>query len=567
MTIPSSAAKYGLGTTFITNFAKVNFPLKGMWIKNADGTWHPVQTGWVAHEDGTWERIYPTPAGVFSPNVSSINSIPYQHYVDQPRSVLVTNTGDYDLVINSIVAYDNINSGQNNYTTVANNFPTSPLLLTPGESTTITTQIFGNVVGNFTGNLAFTMYTGYLGYANVSYPVYANVRPDYADIGSNVSSIANLFYYQGDPAPGGRLTNVAQTVEIINTGNGANLLITNAHSYSGYFSPFNLSAINIGFNFNTFTGNTGNISLAPVGSLNAGTYNDELVIYTNAVNLPRYQIPVTVNVGLVSGHAIYETPGTYTLTVPPHVYSIRVLAVGSGGGGGLSVSNYQVGQGGGGGGGGSGGYSLQTLTVTPGETLTVSIGVPGGTGSKNTSIFYPITSYLWSSFMNSYAVWTDPTGTVPNGRYVTSVRELIIPTSGNYTVSGQVAESMIVSIDNNTVITANSYTTSNTAVVSLSQGIHSIKMLSLKTNGLGGFAVTVQDSMSNIIWTTKSLLDPSAGTDGGGTTITGSFGTVSVAGGAGGGGGYDNTPPPPSWDGGGWGSTGDVSSTDGDGGC
>lgn len=543
----SSAIKYGLGVTYLLQSGSWQ-PLKRMWIRNIDNSWHTVKTGWVCRSDGNWERIYPTPRGIFTPNIASITSIPYQHYADQTRSVLVTNTGDFDLIINSIVAFDSVG----NFTTVANNFPASPLMLTPNTSTTVSTQIFGNVAGNFSGNLSFTLFTGYLGYANVSYPIYANVLPDYAAISSNVSLVANLFYYQGDPATGGKITNAAQTISIVNSGNGANLVITNATSQNGYFAPYNLTANTLGFNFNTFTGNTANITVAPVGSLSAGTYSDALIVTSNANNFGSYKIPVTVDVGLASGHAIYETPGTYTLTVPPHVYSIQVLVVGSGGGGGLSISNYQVGQGGSGGGGGSGGYSLQTLSVTPGETLTVTIGVPGGTGSLNVNIFYVATNYSWSSFMNSYAVWFTPNSPTPVGRYVSSKRELIVPTTGNYTITGQAASNMIVSIDGTQVLTAVSSTTSNTAVISLLQGIHSINMLSINNGGVGGFALTVQDSGSNLVWSTRSLLNPTAGTSGGATTLTGSFGTVSVAGGAGGNGGYDDTPPPPSpwinWD-------------------
>ena len=561
---PNSSIKYGLGLTYLNNNSTNWQPLKGMWI-NQRNNWSPVKTGWLMTQDGTWERIYPTPRGVFGTNIASINPTPYQHYADQTRSVLVTNVGDFDLVINSIVAFDSVG----NFTTVANNFPASPLLLTPNSSTTVSTQIFGNVVGSFTGNLLFTTYTGYLGYGNISYPVYVNVLPDYAAISSNVSSVANLFYYQGDPATGGKITNAAQTVSIVNSGNGANLVITNATSQNGYFAPYNLTANTLGFNFNTFTGNTANITVAPVGSLSAGTYNDALIVTSNATNFGSYKIPVTVNVGLVSGHAVYETPGVYTLTVPPHVYSIRVLVVGSGGGGGLSISNYQVGQGGSGGGGGSGGYSLQTLLVTPGETLTVSIGVPGGTGSLNINIFYVATNSAWSSFMNSYAVWFTPNSPNPVSRYVGSRRELIIPTTGNYTVTGQAASNMIVSIDGNPVLTANSYLTSNTAVVSLSQGLHRIDMQSINNGGVGGFALTVQDSGSNLVWSTRSLLDPTAGTTGGSTTLTGSFGTVSVAGGAGGNGGYDDTPPPATsitWDSTGGFDTGPATDGNGTGG-
>lgn len=75
-----------------------------------------------------------------------------------------------------------------------------------------------------------------------------------------------------------------------------------------------------------------------------------------------------------SGSVIYDTAGTQTYTVPAGVTSITVKAWGAGGGGGGGGSS------GGGGNGGGGGYSKATLTVTPGESLTVIVGSGGGAG-------------------------------------------------------------------------------------------------------------------------------------------------------------------------------------------
>ena len=78
------------------------------------------------------------------------------------------------------------------------------------------------------------------------------------------------------------------------------------------------------------------------------------------------------------GQVSFTTPGTYTFAVPPGIHSITVDMIGGGGGGG---GGEEVGGGGGGGGGGSGGYVFgQTLTVVPGETLTIKVG-EGGAGA------------------------------------------------------------------------------------------------------------------------------------------------------------------------------------------
>jgi hypothetical protein len=72
-----------------------------------------------------------------------------------------------------------------------------------------------------------------------------------------------------------------------------------------------------------------------------------------------------------------------TFTVPPNVTTVQVEAVGAGG---LGDRN-------GGGGGGSGAYERVALSVVPGSTYSISIGVSGGTafgGSENTYVYDPI---------------------------------------------------------------------------------------------------------------------------------------------------------------------------------
>lgn len=71
----------------------------------------------------------------------------------------------------------------------------------------------------------------------------------------------------------------------------------------------------------------------------------------------------------------FNTPGTYTFTVPSGVTSITVEAWGAGGGGGN-------GGGGGGNGGGGGGYAKSTFAVTPGSTYYYTVGL-GGLANNN----------------------------------------------------------------------------------------------------------------------------------------------------------------------------------------
>jgi hypothetical protein len=77
----------------------------------------------------------------------------------------------------------------------------------------------------------------------------------------------------------------------------------------------------------------------------------------------------------------YTVPGTYTFVVPSGVSSISAMAVGGGGTG----DDGRSGDGGGGGGsGGSAGY-FNNLPVTPGQSITITVGAGGAvTSVKNT---------------------------------------------------------------------------------------------------------------------------------------------------------------------------------------
>lgn len=75
-----------------------------------------------------------------------------------------------------------------------------------------------------------------------------------------------------------------------------------------------------------------------------------------------------------SAYADKTTAGTDTVTVPAWATRAEVQMVGGGGGGGGSAAGFS------GGGGGAGGYSFGIVAVTPGATLTRTVGA-GGAGS------------------------------------------------------------------------------------------------------------------------------------------------------------------------------------------
>ena len=80
--------------------------------------------------------------------------------------------------------------------------------------------------------------------------------------------------------------------------------------------------------------------------------------------------------GTAQGQQIFTTSGTFT--VPAGVTQVSAVVVGGGGGGGDSTAGDEPGAGGGG-----GGLAYGTFTVTPGESLTVTVGTGGAGGEGN----------------------------------------------------------------------------------------------------------------------------------------------------------------------------------------
>lgn len=119
------------------------------------------------------------------------------------------------------------------------------------------------------------------------------------------------------------------------------------------------------------------------------TNGNDTWVYANEPNL----VPANIisgkticgvtGTGPSHGTQTWNTPGTYQWTVPDGItfLLVQVRGGGGGGGGGYDTSDYYLY---GGGGGGGGGANITTLTVTPGQVLTVVVGA-GGTGGINGS--------------------------------------------------------------------------------------------------------------------------------------------------------------------------------------
>jgi hypothetical protein len=519
MTIPNSAIKYGLGVTYIDNAGTWD-PLKGMWIYNADNTWHPVKTGWVAHNDGTWERIYPTPKGIFNPSTTSLGHSYYQNFPDTGSTLVVTNTGDYDLTINNVVYNDSVG----NYAT---NGPSFPVTITPGSSTPLTFYVTGNILGTYSGNIQFTNYIGYFGYANATINQSVTVIPDYAAISipSGTPSVSTYLNESG-----------SATVTIQNIGNGANLTIASIASQNGYFTASGFTSGNI------IPGSSAQFYVNSVSTLSAGEYVDFAIVSSNANNSAPIKVNITVT--QLNGLQLFTTPGTYYWTVPAHLHKINYLAVGGGGSGGSGVGNY----GGGGGGGGSGGYQESTsVTVTPGETITVVVGDSGDSPTVvGQTTVYPVSDPgAWCSFLNTYGVWVNPNGVDPVGQYQNMTRAWTAPYTGTYAITASADNLVQVFIDEVLLTQSDDYTTTVTTNFSATQGDHKVFLNMLNQGGPAGVAVTIVYNPgpgSILVWSTRTQLNSGLGNAGENTTISGSFGTVAINGGGAGGGATQNPP-------------------------
>ncbi|MEX2398800.1 MAG: glycine-rich domain-containing protein, partial [Candidatus Saccharimonadales bacterium] len=110
---------------------------------------------------------------------------------------------------------------------------------------------------------------------------------------------------------------------------------------------------------------------------------DDLLLRTDLNVLYRYDGTAWQEVGGggVTDHGIEVFEASGTLTVPEGVMSIDAELVGGGGGGaGLDLARYTSG------GGGAGGYSRATITVSPGDEWTVTIGSGASGGASSSSV-------------------------------------------------------------------------------------------------------------------------------------------------------------------------------------
>ena len=110
-----------------------------------------------------------------------------------------------------------------------------------------------------------------------------------------------------------------------------------------------------------------------------------IVVGTSSITFPDSTTQSTAASVSIPGIAVQIFTSSGTFTIPTGVTSLKVYVVGAGGGSGGCIKQTSECYSAAGGGGGSGGYALQFLSgLTPGNTLSVTIG-SGGTAGPSTS--------------------------------------------------------------------------------------------------------------------------------------------------------------------------------------
>jgi hypothetical protein len=206
----------------------------------------------------------------------------------------------------------------------------------------------------------------------------STVKANNAQIGQSVTATNNFTLYQPASPDGTVRLGVgnagATTSDVITATNAGNVTIAGSLTAAS-IAGVTVAVANGGTGQTTYTngqlliGNTTGNTLTKA-TLTAGTG----ISVTNGTGSITIASTVTSLPG-AQGQA-FTSSGTFT--IPSGVTAIKMTIVGGGGAGGAgNAGGYPVG-----GGGGGGGAAIKYLTgLTPGNTLTVTVGAAGGTSS------------------------------------------------------------------------------------------------------------------------------------------------------------------------------------------
>jgi hypothetical protein len=244
----------------------------------------------------------------------------------------------------------------------------------------------------------------------------------------------------------------------------------------------------------------------------------------------------------------------------------------------VGVTAYLWGAGGGGGGndsatggrGSGGGFSTCNFTLNEGDNIKIAIGGPGGPGATGVRGYGSGTAgasltsgplfttrqgsdppafakfaSAYGTFLNTYGVWeSNTTAGIFDRTYVINA-----PLSANYTFTMSSDNIARCFVDGTERFRSDSYVEPYQAIISLSAGLHTVRIYAVNTGGPGSVALTINGGFS-YSGARGGDAGPSgtsgAGGGGGGATVLLLNDViVAVASGGGGGGGGGNRNPAP----------------------
>ena len=263
--------------------------------------------------------------------------------------------------------------------------------ISAGTTSTTTLQVSGDTTGTLVlksndtgsgGTTAITIGTD----QSVNFPVTAqritgdfttatvNSRPAFQTSTANSSTGIYALPSGSSTAASWQAANAADPTNaskiLIATNGSTDVQLVSGINGTGTYLP--LSVFNGGTGRFVF-GTSGQFGIGPVGSVSYGT-SGQVLTSGGASAAPTW---ATASSSPIPSMDVFTTGTSATWTIPTGITKVRITVVGGGGGGG---GNY-------GGGGGSGGGAIKVLTgLTPGNTLTYSVGAAGANlGNGGTS--------------------------------------------------------------------------------------------------------------------------------------------------------------------------------------
>lgn len=201
----------------------------------------------------------------------------------------------------------------------------------------------------------------------------------------------------GDPAAGGTgnitvtsTSNSVSAITLTTTGSGSRINLVPASATSTLALNANANTSGSGAIINiTATGGTGNSNINIVGPSNSagvviGNSTCGVKVTQNTHPTTQGTVGQSYRIGTTAGTFVFKSPvhwentqvGTASLSIPADVTQIQYLVVGGGGAGGTASGTGSTG-----GGGGAGGITYGMTSVTPGGTLTLTVGAAGSSST------------------------------------------------------------------------------------------------------------------------------------------------------------------------------------------